>query len=338
MLPILIGDTMNKKVIPFEVQLKQNNNFIVQGINQNDAGVIFDIKIMNGLVGFDFSGYSIVTLKITKPDKTMTIDSTGGSFVDIVDAENGRLKINIPTSCTAQNGMHYCRVGFASEDNTLFDAMMFNYFVGEDQNAKNEEIMGTNEYPILGNLIAEVANAITAERQRLSSEQERITAENDRKENSATLIALFVEAVGFLEEKILGLQSMLDELNQALADGGSVDISQISALATKTYVNNYTKNLDFLGNNHDSRLQIYRATANNIPALSEGELAYATNTNNLYIGGTNGNVLLTQPCYTVGNTAPTDTTRLWIDTSGATPLIKYYNGSTWVACNNAVFA
>ena len=144
--------------------------------------------------------------------------------------------------------------------------------------------------------------------------------------------------MGFLEEIIGNLQGMLTEVNQALADGGSVDISQISALATKTYVNSYTKNLDFLGNNHDSRLQIYRATANNIPALSEGELAYATNTNNLYIGGTNGNVLLTQPCYTVGNTAPTDTTKLWIDTSGVAPAIKYYNGSTWVACNSAVFA
>lgn len=329
---------MNKKVIPFEVQLKQNNNHIEQGINQNDAGVIFDIKIMDGLKAFDFSGYSIVTLKITKPDKTMTIDSTGGSFVDIVDAENGRLKINIPTSCTAQNGMHYCRVGFASDDSTLFDAMMFNYFVGEDPNADNEEILGTNEYPILGNLIAQVADALTAERQRLTSEEERIRAEKEREASSATLIALFVEAVGFLEEIIGNLQGMLTEVNQALADGGSVDISQISALATKTYVNNYTKNLDFLGQNHDSRLQIYRATANNIPTLSEGELAYATNTNDLYIGGENGNVLLTQPCYAVGNTAPTDTTRLWIDTSGVAPAIKYYNGSTWVACNSAVFA
>lgn len=329
---------MNKKVIPFEVQLKQNNNHIEQGINQNDAGVIFDIKIMDGLKAFDFSGYSIVTLKITKPDKTMTIDSTGGSFVDIVDAENGRLKINIPTSCTAQNGMHYCRVGFASDDSTLFDAMMFNYFVGEDPNADNEEIIGTNEYPVLGNLIAQVADALTAERQRLTSEEERIRAEKEREASSSTLIALFVEAVGFLEEIIENLQGMLTEVNQALADGGSVDISQISALATKTYVDNYTKNLDFLGTNHDSHLQIYRNTENNMPVLSEGELAYATNTKDLYIGSANGNVLLTQPCYTVGNTAPTDTTMLWIDTSGTTPVIKYHNGSAWVACNSAVFA
>jgi len=329
---------MNKKVIPFEVQLKQNNNHIVQGINQNDAGVIFDIKIMDGLVPFDFTGYSVVTLKITKPDKTITYDSTGGSYVDVVDAENGRLKINIPTSCTAQNGMHYCRVGFSSDENTLFDAMMFNYFVGEDPNAENEDIIGTNEFPVLNNLIAQVADAIAEERIRISREDERIEAEAERQETYSILIALFTEAVGFLEERIADLQSMLNEFNQAIAEGGSVDISQISALATKTYVNNYTKNLDFLGTNHDSHLQVYRATANNIPTLSEGELAYATNTNNLYIGGTNGNVLLTQPCYTVGSTAPTDTTRLWIDTSGSTPIIKYYNGSAWISCNSAVFA
>lgn len=328
---------MNKKVIPFEVQLKQNNNHIEQGINQNDAGVIFDIKIMDGLKAFDFSGYSIVTLKITKPDKTMTIDSTGGSYVDVVDAENGRLKINIPTSCTAQNGMHYCRVGFSSDDHTLFDAMMFNYFVGEDPNAKNEDIIGTNEFPVLNNLIAQVADAIAEERIRITREDERITAENERQNNYETLIALFTEAVGFLEEKIEYLQAMLNAFNQAIAEGGSVDISQISALATKTYVNNYTKNLDFLGTNRDSHLQIYRATASGIPSLSKGELAYATDTKNLYIGGENGNVLLTQPCYTVSGTAPTDTTRLWIDTSGSTPIIKYYNGSAWISCNSAVF-
>lgn len=330
---------MNKKVIPFEVQLKQNNNHIVQGINQNDAGVIFDIKIMDGLVPFDFTGYSVVTLKITKPDKTITYDSTGGSYVDIVDAEHGRLKINIPTSCTAQNGMHYCRVGFSSDENTLFDAMMFNYFVGEDPNAETDDIIGTNEYPILLNLIAQASGAVSAEQMRALNEDERIEAEANRQETYSILIALFTEAVGFLEERIADLQSMLDELNQAIAEGGSVDISQISALATKTYVNNYTKNLDFLGSNRDRHLQIYRETASNIPSLSVGELAYATDTKNLYIGSANGNVLLTQPCYVVGTTAPSNTTLLWIDTTSSTrPVLKYYNGSSWKAINTAVFA
>ena len=43
---------MNKKVIPIVVRLKQNNNEIIQGIAQNDAGVIFDITVMDGLVPF----------------------------------------------------------------------------------------------------------------------------------------------------------------------------------------------------------------------------------------------------------------------------------------------
>lgn len=32
----------------------------------------------------------------------------------------------------------------------------------------------------------------------------------------------------------------------------------------------------------------------------------------------------------ISNTAPTDTTSLWLDTSLAKPALKYYNGSTWV--------
>jgi len=37
------------------------------------------------------------------------------------------------------------------------------------------------------------------------------------------------------------------------------------------------------------------------------------------------------PCV-VGNTAPTNVSQLWVDTSSYTPgVLKYYNGSSWVA-------
>lgn len=336
---------MNKKVIPFEVQLKQNNNHIVQGINQNDAGVIFDIKIMDGLVPFDFTGYSVVTLKITKPDKTITYDSTGGSYVDIVDAEHGRLKINIPTSCTAQNGMHYCRVGFSSDENTLFDAMMFNYFVGEDPNAENEDIIGTNEFPVLNNLIAQVSGVISEEAMRVSNEMEREEAEADRQNNYSTLIALFTEAVGFLEDRISDLQSMLDEFNRAVAQGASVDISQISALATKSYLNTAVRNslypVDFGDPNKDNLLMINRGTQAKLNAytISNGELFYTTDTNKLYVGYQGTKNVINGASYVAGTTAPSDTTLLWIDTTTSTrPVLKYYNGSAWTAINTAVFA
>ena len=336
---------MNKKLIPMVVRLKQNNNDIIQGINQNDAGVVFDITVMDGLVPFNFSGYGVVTLKIKKPDETFTYDSNTGVYVDIVDSEHGRLKINIPTSCTAQNGMHYCRVGFSAGNSTLFETMTFNYFVGQNPNADSEDVIGTNEFPILNNLIAQVSDVITAEAMRASNEAEREEAENDRQENYSTLIALFTECLGFLEAKITDLESMLTEFNEAVAQGASVDISTISALATKSYLDTVVRNslypVDFGNPNKDNLLMINRGTQTELNAytISDGEPFFVTDTGKLYMGYHGSKVLINGSPYVAGTTAPTDTTLLWIDTTTSTrPVLKYYNGSAWTAINTAVFA
>ena len=327
---------MNKKVIPIVVRLKQNNNEIIQGIAQNDAGVIFDITVMDGLVPFNFSGYSIVTLKIKKPDDTFTYDSTGGTYVDIVDAEKGRLKLNIPTSCTAQNGMHYCRVSFSSDENTLFEAMMFNYFVGEDPNASDDEVIGTNEFPLLSNLIAQVSGMQSAETIRVNNESNREEAEAQRqaeyeelKEQHTTFVRQAMNALSIAT-------NMLGKVYEAIAQGGSVDISTISALATKSYVDDAVKNLDF--NTSGTSLAIKRATEATMPSLTDGELGYATDMNELFIGNSGSNMLINTPCFIASASAPTDTTKLWIDTSRSVSVIKYYDGTSWVPCNRAVFA
>lgn len=336
---------MNKKLIPMVVRLRQNNNDIIQGINQNDAGVVFDITVMDGLVPFDFSGYGVVTLKIKKPDETFTYDSNTGVYVDIIDPEHGRLKINIPTSCTAQNGMHYCRVGFSAGDSTLFETMTFNYFVGQNPNASNEDVIGTNEFPILTNLIAQVSDVISAEWLRASNEAEREEAEADRQENYSVLIALFTECLGFLEDKITDLQSMLTEFNEAVAQGASVDISQITALATKTYLNTVVNNslypVDFADPNKDNLLMINRGTQAELNdyTISDGEPFFTTDTKKLYVGYQGTKSIINGASYVAGTTAPTDTTLLWIDTTTSTrPVLKYYNGSAWTAINTAVFA
>lgn len=334
---------MNKKVIPFEVQLKQNNNYIVQGINQNDAGVIFDIKIMDGLEAFNFSGYSIVTLKITKPDKTITVDSTDGARIDIVDAENGHLKINIPTSCTAQNGMHYCRVGFASDDHTLFDAMMFNYYVGDAQAVDDEDIIGTNEFPVLNNLIASVASALTAEQNRVKNEMDRIEEENERQESFETLVSQMATAIQELENARDSATSLLTQVYEAIAQGGSIDISTLEALVTKAYLETRLENIDCgtpsMGQN--TILHIFRGHEENLSDYPPymGELQYATDSNKLFIGmGGGRRVLINAPCFIVSAVAPTDTSLMWIDTSGLRPVIKVYISGAWTSCNTAVYA
>lgn len=338
---------MNKKVIPLVVQLKQNNNYIVQGINQNDAGLIFDLKIMDGLVPFDFSGYSIITLKIKKPDDTFTYAATNGTYIDIVNATKGRLKINIPTSCTAQNGMHFCSVAFAQDEETVFASMSFNYFVGEDPNVNNDDVIGTNEFPILNNLIAQIAGIISAENSRVEAEDDRETAEDERQAAFDELMAAFNNA---LQDALWTLDSanyMLTQVYQALASGSSIAIGDLTEFATKTYVQNYVKRLDFGLNGQtgqkDRSLRIMRGSKSAITNtfgqyLGQGEPAYATDTHELMIfDGVNQYTVINAPCYVADTTAPTDTSKLWIDTSGSAPVIKYYNGTTWTNCNTAVY-
>lgn len=328
---------MNKKVIPLIVQLKQNNNYIVQGINQNDAGVIFDMTIMDGLKVFDFSGYSVVTLKIKKPDGTFRYDSSSSEYVDIIEPTKGRMKINLPTSCTVQNGMHFCVVGFGYDETTYFETVSFNYFVGEDPNVENEDVIGTNEFPILNNLIAEASGMIGAEQIRASNEEERQDAEAQRQAGYQEMIANLETSLDNINELLTDAYDMIAQMNQAIAHGGSIDISQINALATKTYVANAIKNLDF--STSGTSLAIKRATEATMPSLAEGELGYATDTNHLIIGKANNmTAIINEPCFIASASVPNDTTKLWIDISGMAPIIKYYDGTAWVSCNTAVFA
>lgn len=335
---------MNKKVIPLIVQLKQNNNYIVQGINQNDAGVILDIKIMDGLEDFNYAGYAVVILKIMKPDGTYTYDSNTGAYVDIVDPTTGRLKVNIPTSCTAMNGMHFCTVGFGYDEETIFDSMSFNYFVGDNPNASDDDVIGTNEFPILTNLVAEISGAVTEEEGRKFAEAERVNAEEERQASYENMMSTLQTKLEQVEDALEDANNMLNSVYQAIAQGGSIDIDTINGLATKTYVSNYVRFLNFGYNAStgvkDTRLQIYRFADAQMPTLAVGEFGYAPDTHNLYIGnnGSDGNTLINEPCFIASETTPDDTTKLWIDTSGSSPVINYYNGTTWVSCNTAVFA
>lgn len=312
---------MNKKNISFSIQLKQNNNHIVQGIQQNDAGVLFDIKIMDGLEPFDFSGYGVVTLKIVKPDETVTYDSSGGNNVDIVDAEKGRLKLNIPTTCTAQNGMHFCTIGFSHDEETYFETTSFNYFVGENPVGEDEEVIGTPEYPVLLNLIAQVANIQSLEGVRQDNEEARKGAEENRQATMESMGALLET----IQQRLDDTQSMLNQLNQALADGGSIDISQINALATKSYAEEVASELSCISRTQESL----------IGSLENGRLAYATDTNKLLMGHNGSNIWLNSPCFVVGTSAPSDHTKLWIDSSNNT--LKFYKNNAWTNLN-AVFA
>lgn len=242
---------MNKKVLSAVIQLKQNNNKILRGIVQNDTGVILDIRVMDGLVPFDFSGYGIVTIKVIKPDETVYINSNGSDLVDTLNAQTGRFKVGIPASLTAQPGMHFVTIGFGESSNTYFQTVSFNYFVGEDATISDSTIEGSDEFPILTNLIAQFSH-MAEELQRFEDE------EHDRQTNEAQRELEFLalkQQIEDLKQEAQQTKAMFNYVLQAIQDAGvtlpiPVDTSDLvlqddlDDYATMTYVDHSIQDLD----------------------------------------------------------------------------------------------
>lgn len=242
---------MNKKVLSAVIQLKQNNNKILRGIVQNDTGVILDIRVMDGLVPFDFSGYGIVTIKVIKPDETVYINSNGSDLVDTLNAKTGRFKVGIPATLTAQPGMHFVTIGFGESSNTYFQTVSFNYFVGEDATISDSTIEGSDEFPILTNLIAQFSH-MAEELQRFEDE------EHDRQTNEAQRELEFLalkQQIEDLKQEAQQTKAMFNYVLQAIQDAGvtlpiPVDTSDLvlqddlDDYATMTYVDQSIQDLD----------------------------------------------------------------------------------------------
>lgn len=287
---------MNKKVLSAVIQLKQNNNKILRGVVQNDTGVILDIRVMDGLVPFDFSGYGIVTIKVVKPDETIYINSNGSDLVDTLNAKTGRFKVGIPASLTAQPGMHFVTIGFGESSNTYFQTVSFNYFVGEDATISDSTIEGSDEFPILTNLIAQFSH-MAEELQRFEDE------EHDRQTNEAQRELEFLalkQQIEDLKQEAQQTKAMYNYVLQAIINSGvtlpiSVDTSDLvlqddlDDYATMTYVDHSIQDLDL-------------------------------------------------PQVVIQTTAPLNIDKIWIDVSGASPVIKFYRNNAWQTANVAVFA
>lgn len=291
---------MNKKVLSATIQLKQNNRKILRGIVQNDTGVILDIRVMDGLVPFDFSGYGIVTIKVVKPDETIYVNSNGSDLVDTLNAKTGRFKVGIPATLTAQKGMHFVTIGFGESSNTYFQTVGFNYFVGEDATISDSTIEGSDEFPILTNLIAQFSDMAQTLDEWEQKELERQHNEDYRVQRWDDWESDFFA----LKQEAQQAKAMYNYVLQAIQDAGVVLPIPVdpSDLVTE----------DELG----ETLYGY-VTADDL----------ATVLDDLHL-----------PQVVAQTTAPTDTTKIWIDTSGANAVIKYYANNAWKSANVAVFA
>lgn len=323
---------MNKKYFNVPVYLRDNNARIIEGVVQGDTADLFNIKLYDGTEAFDFTGYTMVVLTIIMPDGTEYIDKDG-EYLDIMDPAEGRMALTLPASLTAQVGMHFCTVTVYSNGVKLTTGR-FNYYTQKGLSDGNG-MTGESEYPIMQKLLAQLSLIADAEQMRMAAEELRVLAENARVSDTAGIVAQVSNLAAQAEGYAKAAKDWYDLLIKFAGDATGVELSGI---ATKQELVEGLSNIDagtFDGSVYKC-IQILRGVMENLPTLKDGELGFAKEKKQLYIGSDGENVLLNGACFIAQATAPEDTGKLWIDTSNGNA-IKFYNGEKWDSTSTATF-
>lgn len=323
---------MNKKYFNVPVYLKDNNARIVEGVIQHDTADLFNIKLYDGTEAFDFSGYSMVILTVIRPDATEYIDSTG-EYLDIIDAAEGRMALTLPPALTSQPGMHFCSVSVYSNGWKLATAR-FNYYV-QGSLSDGSGMTGESEYPVMQKLLAQMALIIDAEQMRMESEALRVQAENSRASENVGIVA---QATASAQAALGYAKAAEDWYNLLVNYAGDLTGVTLNGIATKQELADALAAIDcgLFGGSVYKSLQVLRGNMENLPVLKDGELGYAYDRRELYVGHEGQNVLLNGPCFIAQATAPNDHGKLWVDTGNGNA-IKFYNGNEWVSTSTATF-
>lgn len=323
---------MNKKYFNVPVYLKDNNARIVEGVIQNDTADLFNIKLYDGTEAFDFSGYSMVILTVIKPDTTEYID-TEGETLDILDPAEGRMALTLPPTLTAQTGMHFCSVSVYANGIKLTTAR-FNYYV-QSSLSDGSGMIGENEYPVMQKLLAQMALIVDAEQMRTEAEYLRVLQENNRVSETSGIVAKASASEKAAEGYAIAAKDWYDLL---VTYAGDITGADLSGIATKQELAAALAVIDcgLFGGSTYKALQLMRGEMKNLPTLKDGELGYAKDTRELYIGDGGNNILLNGSCFVAQATEPADTSKLWIDTGNGNAM-KFYDGTKWASTSTATF-
>lgn len=351
---------MNNKAFNVSLSLTDNNIRIVKGVVQYDNANLFNIKVMSDGEAFDFTGYTDIVMAIQKPDGTVLVDELveEGDTVQIIDAETGRVSFQLGGQATLLPGMHFLSLTFYG-DGLNATTVKMNYFVAEVDFVESN-LTSQDGYPILDKLITQNSLIQAEESLRVLAEQARQIAESARAAESSGLVSQATDlanlaqqyaeiarawaAVTFataipgdywnlviVEED--GKSNLYVEYDDSLYPEGytlpAVTEEQLEARLAAIDCGVFNDTVD--------QIQILRGPLADIPALEDGEMAWATDTEEMYIGTTGGNKQIQKPPYVAQATAPTDTSILWIDTANNNA-IKYHNGTSWVGTATATFS
>lgn len=352
---------MNYKEFNISLPVNTNNVAVVDGIVQYDTANIVNIRLMDGVKPFDFTGYTEVFIEICKPDGNhiqacVTDDpkvngDNNPYTIHVADPKEGRISFNLHGQATVLTGTHFGQIMIASGGKVLTTARV-NYYVGDtlQSDADPGGITSSGEYSSLRTLIARNSAIATAERDRVDAETLRKLAELARENR---IDALADEIRDYLNNAVGYVEQTEDYMERAqrfaeLAQNPSAEIMESLIaelnLASETYVNGSiaTAARDFDAGNYTDNaeakklLKVRRGNEADLPPLEAGELGFSVDAGTVYIGGSSGNIPL-NGAYAAGTTAPQRKDLLWIDTS-AGGAVKYWDGSAWQPAATAVFA
>lgn len=352
---------MNNKAFNVSLSLTENNYPVVKGLVQYDTGNLLRIKVMSGDEPFDFTNYSNIILTILKPDRTTIIEdiTTESDSVQVINPETGDVFIQLDGQSTLLVGMHYLALSFYGDGLRTTTAKL-NYYVSETDDSENipDDIQSSDNWKFLIQLLAKNSLIETAESERIIAEQARATAETERASEYAGLVALanqilaqaqayatqagewaaaaFATALpngdywSLVEDDDGNLYIEYDE--ELFPDGfvlPTITEAQLNARLAAIDCGEFDDPID--------KIQILRGLFEDIPTLDEGEMAWATDTQILYVGTTEGNQPAGKSGHIAQATAPDDHSVLWIDTANGN-VIKFWDGDEWVSTSQATFA
>ena len=348
---------MNYKVFNIALPIKENNVQIIDGLVQGNTANIVNVRLMDGVEPFDFTGYTEVFLDIVKPDGTYIdacitdnpeYNSNNPYTIQVLDPKTGLISFALQGQATVLEGSHFGEITIVG-GGALLTAARINYYVGDtiQRETDPESLTSSDDYVSLRNMIMKNSAISTAEANRNLAEGLRMSAEEQRELRMVELedyIRSYLEnATGYVAESKGYMEQA--ELYAQLAQNPSAEIIEQLLegfnFASIKYVDDQVENAtaDFDAGTYTNPvkpLQFVRGADSELPALEQGEPAWSTDANIFYVGGAEGAVPI-NGTFEAGVEAPERHDILWIDLS-AGAAVKYWDGEAWQPTATATFA
>lgn len=144
------------------LQIKGEKVKNIGNVVQNDVGSsVFVLRLSDGNKPVDISDYDIITVTVIKPDKTVCVDSTPTDRIEVTDAENGEISINLHDNAIDVAGICTATVEVYDGERKMSSAR-FTYTVTPDL-ANGADPTGNSSFPVLQNLVSQVSSVLAKE-------------------------------------------------------------------------------------------------------------------------------------------------------------------------------